>query len=357
MSPGVAKGAIDFLKMHSNESDPVYIGFYGGEPLMKFPLIKECVEYSRLLFENKTINFSITTNATLMTPKIADFLLQNNFSILVSLDGPPEIHDRYRVDADGNGSYRQTISGLKVLADRRKEIKKGDISINAVYTPPYSLHRINTFNNHIKGLKWLGDVKVMVEYVSDGSIPHELLSKENPKEDKDLSHWAFGKYKSGFESSDVLAKGLIEKKMATLIQRPVLNQPVDSFSLNGCCLPGKRKNYITTEGSILICEKISSFAPSIGDIFNGFDYDTIKNFYIEEYAQKSLKFCSKCWGIRLCDLCYIAAFNEEGKLDLRKKAGQCMTALRSLEKNLIQFISLQEENPERLNYLYDYDIQ
>ena len=89
----VAKKAIDFLKrafpkMQKNR----HIGFYGGEPLLNFELIERAVEYAKKLF-GEDMSFAITTNATLVNDKIAEYFAKNNFNIIISLDGPQEMHD------------------------------------------------------------------------------------------------------------------------------------------------------------------------------------------------------------------------------------------------------------------------
>jgi uncharacterized protein len=356
MSMETAKKAIEFLKNHSTDSDPVMIGFYGGEPLQRFSFIKDCVEYAKNIIKGKELKFNMTTNAVLVTPEIVEFLFNEGFSLLVSLDGPKEIHDRYRKDKNGNGSFDRAINGLKILAEKHREIKKGMISINAVYTPPYSEEKINLINDFFKQLTWLPLVNVFINYHNQNSIPIEIFTEEYLKQDKSMSHWAIEKYKSDFEASDSMVKGQIEKTFAKMIQRSVLNQPFDGFYLNGCCLPGQRKTHINTDGSIQICERISSNSPSIGNVYSGFDFDTIEKIYIKEYAEKSIEICSGCWGIRLCGVCYIQAFNEHGKFDIDKKNMACRSSLHSLENSLKNFASLMGENRGKLDYLYQYEI-
>ncbi|MDR1522058.1 MAG: 4Fe-4S cluster-binding domain-containing protein [Streptococcaceae bacterium] len=58
MSVFTAKCAIDFLASHSQKNQEVYIGFYGGEPLLNFPLIKFSIQYAKSIFKNKKVSFS-----------------------------------------------------------------------------------------------------------------------------------------------------------------------------------------------------------------------------------------------------------------------------------------------------------
>ena len=89
-----------------------FIGFYGGEPLLNFPLIKRCTEYALDKAKSK-IFFSITTNGYLLKGDIADFLAEHNFSVAVSLDGPASTHDRHRKTKDGLPTHAVVLDNLK----------------------------------------------------------------------------------------------------------------------------------------------------------------------------------------------------------------------------------------------------
>ena len=357
MSFEVAQKAIRFLNDHSHDSESVSVGFYGGEPLLRFPFIKDCVEYAKQFIKGRELIFNITTNALLVTPEIAEYLLNEGFSILVSLDGPQEIHDLYRKDAEGKGTFERTFKGLKTLSEKYTEIKRGLVSINAVYGPPFSAEKIDKINNFVKETQWLQGVRVLINYPNRHSIPFGLVAQKDLAEDKSVADWSYEKYRKDFNQTDVMPKGQVERKFARIIQRPVIPEPVDNFSLNGCCVPGQRKSYITTEGSIQVCEKISSLAPPIGNVYSGFDFETIKRVYIDEYAKESLGNCSGCWGLRMCDVCYIHAYNENGSLDMERKTRHCRSTLYSLEKSLMNFIAIMEENPGKLDYLNQFVIK
>lgn len=96
MSFDLAQKGIDFLYQHSRDSTRIIIGFYGGEPLLEFDLIKKCVFYIEKLFYGKKVIFTITTNATLLKESVVEFLVEKNFNLIISLDGPKEIHDKSR---------------------------------------------------------------------------------------------------------------------------------------------------------------------------------------------------------------------------------------------------------------------
>ncbi len=107
MSWEVARRAVDFLFEHSGQSDRVSLTFFGGEPLLNFKLIRQTVDYAeqRATELGKHIDFSLTTNATLLTRQVIDFLAEHRIGVTVSIDGPRELNDRLRVFPSGRGSY------------------------------------------------------------------------------------------------------------------------------------------------------------------------------------------------------------------------------------------------------------
>ncbi|OON93642.1 MAG: hypothetical protein ATN31_05665 [Candidatus Epulonipiscioides saccharophilum] len=131
MSFEVAKKAIDILKL-SNEST-VYLSFYGGEPLLKFNLLQECIQYCTETLHNKTIIYNMTTNATLISEDIAKYLMNiENFSITISLDGPKMIHDKNRIFSIGEGSFDKCYQGVQNLINAAQDDVAKRINFNIV---------------------------------------------------------------------------------------------------------------------------------------------------------------------------------------------------------------------------------
>jgi uncharacterized protein len=102
-----AKSSVEYLFAESQGRKSVHITFFGGETLMNFPLLKQVVEYARARAEELQVklDFSLTTNATLLTPKIIEYLAANAIGVTVSMDGPKEMQDKFRVFSNGRGSY------------------------------------------------------------------------------------------------------------------------------------------------------------------------------------------------------------------------------------------------------------
>lgn len=117
------KKGIDFVLESSGHRNQCEVDFFGGEPLLNFRLVKDLVEYGRKAgaAKNKTIKFTLTTNGVLLDEEIEDFLEQEEISVVLSLDGRPEVHDRMRPYADGRGSYAEVTPLIKQFATKRPE--------------------------------------------------------------------------------------------------------------------------------------------------------------------------------------------------------------------------------------------
>ena len=102
-----ARLSVDYLFTQSAGRRAIHITFFGGETLMNFPLLKKVVEYAneKAREESRYLDFSLTTNGTLLTPEITTFLMENRVGVTVSIDGPREMNDALRVYKNGMGSY------------------------------------------------------------------------------------------------------------------------------------------------------------------------------------------------------------------------------------------------------------
>lgn len=122
MTLETATASVDFLLAQSAGRQAVHITFFGGETLMNFKLLRQVVEYAReqVAKQGRAIGFSLTTNATLLTDEIIDFLAENEIGVTVSMDGPPDLQDKRRVDKRGRGTYRIIEPKLRKLIARHK---------------------------------------------------------------------------------------------------------------------------------------------------------------------------------------------------------------------------------------------
>jgi uncharacterized protein len=166
-----AKASVDFLLRQSAGRRSIHVTFFGGETLMNFPLLKQVVTYANQVAagDGRHVDFSLTTNATLLTPAIIEFLSANRIGVTVSMDGPKEMHDKLRVFANGRGSYdiiepkvRQLIQNhrtrpitarvtltsgvtdvVKIFRHLKQDLGFHEVGFAPVTTSPNQLYAIN----------------------------------------------------------------------------------------------------------------------------------------------------------------------------------------------------------------------
>ena len=121
MSYEVGKQALDFLIANSGTRRNLEVDFFGGEPLMNFDVVKQLVAYARSVEKEhgKNFRFTLTTNGILVDDDVIDFANREMSNVVLSLDGRKEIHDRYRVDYAGNGSWERIVPKFQKLVEAR----------------------------------------------------------------------------------------------------------------------------------------------------------------------------------------------------------------------------------------------
>jgi uncharacterized protein len=197
MTSEVMRKAIDFTFAGSGNTEEVRIAFFGGEPLLNFGLINDAVSYSkdRAAKYGKMINFGMTTNATLLTKKIIDFLVKENFSMLFSIDGPSIIHNKMRKFKGGKGSHSQVLRNIKeymrlgsngftvrgTFTRSTPNFSEQVVFLNeqgfrSISVEPAQLHESNPLSIYSGGML----LRAKSEYDKLASIYIEMLVKDKP---------------------------------------------------------------------------------------------------------------------------------------------------------------------------------
>ena len=122
MSYEVGKQALDFLVEHSGTRRNLEVDFFGGEPLMNFQVVKDLVAYARSIEKEKKKNFrfTLTTNGVLVDDDVIAWANQECHNVVLSLDGRKEVHDRFRVDYAGKGSWEKIVPKFQKFVEARE---------------------------------------------------------------------------------------------------------------------------------------------------------------------------------------------------------------------------------------------
>ncbi len=175
MSYEVGKQALDFLIAHSGTRRHLEVDFFGGEPLMNFDVVKQLVNYARSVEKqhNKEFRFTLTTNGLLIDDDVIDFPNREMSNVVLSLDGRQEIHDRYRVDYAGNGSWERIVPKFQKLVKAREG---KNYYMRGTFT-----HANPDFLNDIRQMLDLGFTELSMEpVVCAAGDPSELTEEDLP---------------------------------------------------------------------------------------------------------------------------------------------------------------------------------
>lgn len=334
MSYETAKKAIDFYMEHSVDCEEKAIGFYGGEPLLQFDLIKKIIAYCNDVFRGHKIIYSITTNGTLLTDEVIDFLVENQVYITVSLDGPKEIHDKNRRFANDTGSYNTVIKNLEKLKHKCKD--KLQCAVNMVVDPDNDYQEISNFFREpvVKELtvRWN-----MVEEENDIKIAGEQFASAYEYQTF-LGYVRYFREKN-FNAPDGLVKGGFEGRATSDFHFQAFELPWITAP-GGPCVPGKMRLLADCDGNMFPCERVSetSSCMNIGNIYEGFDLE--KAGRILNVSQITEE-CKNCWAFALCSICAKHAANGNA-LCAELKRKQCPGARENAWRQIMDRILLHE---------------
>lgn len=347
-----AKRIIDYLHTLWKENcvaettEPITISFYGGEPLLNVPFIRQVIEYIESLpHAGKKFFYNMTTNAMLLD-KYMDFLQEKEFRLLISLDGNEE-GQGYRVDTRGNNSFPRVFHNIKLLQETYPEYFEKHVRFNAVLHNKNSVESIyhfikDTFGK-IPAISPLNNSGIRPDKIEEfnrtyrnyqDSINHasncESLKAEmfiNAPETSSLLNFLY--YHSGnifFDYNDLLRK-----------------KDESQYPVTGTCIPFAKKMFITVKGRILQCEKINHefSAGYVTDEKVEMDFQKIadqQNGYTAVFAKQ----CAKCSNRTTCMQCIYQID------DIHKKGVRCYSFSTDIQKQTEQnqCLAYLAEHPE-----------
>jgi uncharacterized protein len=345
-----AKKALDFFIERSRPIpgvESIAVTYYGGEPLLRFDLLKETVDYVLNTYKDKKVSFSFTTNGTLLDrTEIIDFLIKNDFQILVSIDGPKHMHDRNRVFKNKKPTFDVILNNLSRIREANPQYFLKKISISAVLTPPFDMEAVSDFffkNDLFEGKQELISATLVdpvdTTFFSDYGLEEEM-KKAADEFDIMLKRYKEAVINGTYEQL-TLEKQLFLKRFYNIASRTIYPLPNRVPSL-GQCFPGKRKLFVDTVGNFYMCEKVRGNL-KIGDVNNGFNYETIYRFY-REY-DRFFSLCGDCWALRLCNKCFNTIRKGE-QLDAERRDAFCRNTRENIKHDLITFCEIIDENPQ-----------
>jgi uncharacterized protein len=343
MSLDVAKKSIDYLIGHSKDSSLITVGFYGGEPLLRFDMIKECVEYADKSAEGRKVKYGITTNGTLLSDDIIEYFVAHDFAVTISLDGPREIHDKNRRFAGKDkGSFDVLIDNLKRIKSRFPEYYKR-IIYNTVLDPSNGFRCVDEF---ILNDEMFEDMFFSSTVIDSRNAINEIKFEDDFVAEREYEMFKIFLKKIGRLNGYSVSK-LLETTFEMTSRQRKGKQSVSSSSLparfhhSGPCVPAMLRLFVSADGVFYPCERVSELSEisKIGDIWNGVDLE--KADRILNIERETDTPCMNCWAYLYCTACFgqIEGSLNEAKGTLSR---MCATVRRGVEENFLDYCTLRE---------------
>lgn len=351
LSINKAKKLIDYLldfwnsDMNVSKEQNIYIGFYGGEPLLNMRVLREIVEYiNNLDVKNNKFSFNITTNGVLLD-KNMDFLAKHDFSTLISFDGD-ESNNGYRVFKDNTNSFKKVYDNVVLLREKHPKYFEKSVNFNAVLHNKNSVSEIHGFiKKHFNKLPSIGEIN------TNGI--DESLKDEFWQTYKNTYESLYQAEDYRFLEKDMFIKLPTVQSIGTFLLRH--NEHIYSdynellFKKNtgkiiptGTCLPFSKKIFVTVNGKLLPCERIGqdNFLGYVDEDDVKLDFENIAEKY-NNYYKRIRNLCKKCYRNKNCSQCI---FN----LDLNKEPLTCegFMNINNYKGYIRQHIEAIEESPK-----------
>ena len=351
MSRETAQKAIDYYINHSKDTKSLSIGFYGGEPLLCMEMIKYCVEYADKNAEGREIRYSITTNGTLFNDKSIQYLIDHDFHLIISLDGPAAIHNKNRRYAKNNeGSYHTVIQNIRHIKDNFPLFYKDNIMFNTVLDP---MNDFGCINDYI-----MNSIEFEDSYFFSSLIDDRYLEQSIPYNSDFFTDNEYEIFKLYLKKlnwfSDCKTSKLVDNYFSQISrsrggkQTTFIKELPQKYHRGGPCLPVMRM-FVSADGYFYPCERVSesSQMTKIGHVNNGVDFNLAER--ILNIERVTAQMCHNCWAYRYCQICVGSAdnLNEISSELIQKRCPQVRRQVEGLFKDYCVI--------KGLGYDFDFD--
>ena len=338
MNEETARQSVDFMFAESGDSPVVHLTFFGGETLLNFKVLKSALAYARERAGTlgKTVDTSLTTNATLLREEIIDWIVENDVGVTVSMDGGREQQDKFRVFNNGMGSYDVVLPNIRMLLERHRRrpvgarvtLTKQNLDVESIY-------------RHLRdeiGFWEVGFAPVTTSWQRDYAIQEDgfeaMLAQFQRLADEFLQYALAGKHHGFSNVRDTLEE--IHKGMSKAYP----------------CGAGLGLMGVATDGDVALCHRFAgSDSHKIGSVTGGVDRAKQDEFLTKHHIANKTD-CSTCWARPLCaGGCYHEAHTRYGSSE-RPNLHYCEWIRRWTDTCLQVYGTLAERRPE---YLAQFD--
>lgn len=302
MSEETARQSVDFMFAESGELPHVHLTFFGGETLLNFKVLKYALGYAKTRAESlgKTVDASLTTNATLLRDEIIEWMVENDIGVTVSIDGPREQQDALRVFANGMGSYDVVMPNVKALLAKHRSrpigarvtLTKNNLDVMGIYR--HLRDEVGFWEVGFAPVttSWQRDYAIQAEGFEHMLGQFQALAQEYLQTSLDGKHHGFSNVRDTLRE---LHKGVAKAYP---------------------CGAGLGLLGVATDGDVGLCHRFAgSDTHKLGTVRDGVDHarqdDYLKRHHIDNKTD-----CHSCWARSLCaGGCYHEAHTRYGSTE------------------------------------------
>lgn len=339
MSRDIADRALLYYSNHSAGTHPKKIGFYGGEPFLEFELIEYVVLKAVELFGRDDVSFFLTTNGCINQPNISSFLADNNMVLSVSIDGPSNVHDTFRLTSQGFGSWKMALDFVKELKKSYREEFFAKVGLSVTIADPKDFEAIHDFLSshellskmrmHVGLVDWSRSRTQCLDSWDHLSVGHSYL-------DAYCTQVISGGKENHFLS------GIFDLLLGHIWARPIVHP--NRLWPGGSCIPGGKRLFVSSSGKFYPCERVGVEFP-IGDCYRGIIVKEVIH-YLDQLASAMTSHCGSCWAVRLCSVC-LANARWNGVVSHQRIQQLCERIKWQISYLLSAYISVIEISPHK----------
>jgi len=212
-------------KAFTEAEQEVTFAFQGGEPtLIGLDYFENLIRYEKKYNQRKIkVNYAIQTNGLLIDQEWAQFLAKNHFLVGISLDGPKSIHDIFRKDHKGKGTYQRVIEGIENLKKYRVDFNILSVVTSQLARHPHQVYRY--FQK--KGFNYLQFIPCLYPLgESPDSYPYSLAPER---------YGSFLKKLFDLWHHDVVYHNIVSIRYFNNLLQMILGYPPEACDITGHC--------------------------------------------------------------------------------------------------------------------------
>jgi len=286
MSDETALESVEFLLAESKNQPVAHLTFFGGETLLNFPVLKRTVAYARrrAAEEGKRIEFSLTTNATLLEPDVIGWLADNQIGVTISIDGPRPVQDGLRVFHNGKGTYDVVLPRIKALLAAHRSRPIGA----RVTLTQKNMNVLEIFRHLTEeiGFWEVGLAPVTTQDHRDYAITDENKD-EMLRQFEELAH-------------EWLECALRDEHHGFSNVKDTIEEIHKGVSKAYGCGAGLGLMGVATDGDVALCHRFAgSPEHTIGSVSEGVDREKQGSFLVDHHIASKTD-CHSCWARPIC---------------------------------------------------------